>query len=115
MIVPIFPKFSESKQLHPSSLTAKPNFLVIDEGWSCLDSENLGNIGTIINYIKSQYEHVIIISHLEELRNQADYIINIEKNNGYSHIKTHNKILSKSTSSTSTIIKKKPVKKAIKM
>jgi DNA repair exonuclease SbcCD ATPase subunit/DNA repair exonuclease SbcCD nuclease subunit len=75
------------------SLTSKPNFLIIDEGWSCLDSENLNNIGTIMNYIKTQYEHVIIISHLEELKNQTDYIINIEKNSGYSYIKTENKLL----------------------
>lgn len=75
------------------SLTAKPNFLIIDEGWSCLDSENLNNVGTIMDYIKTQYEHIIIISHLEELKNQADYVVNIEKNNGYSFIKTDKKII----------------------
>ena len=75
------------------SLTAKPNFLIIDEGWSCLDTENLNNVGTIMNYIKMQYEHIIIISHLEELKNQADYVINIEKNNGYSYIKIENKMI----------------------
>lgn len=72
------------------SLTAKPNFLIIDEGWSCLDTENLNNISNIMAYIKSQYEYIIIISHLEELKNQADYIINIDKENGYSYIKTNN-------------------------
>ena len=75
------------------SLTAKPNFLIIDEGWSCLDSENLGNIGTIMNYIKTQYEHIIIISHLEELKNQSDYVINIEKKNGHSCIQTENALV----------------------
>jgi len=75
------------------SLTAKPNFLIIDEGWGCLDSENLGNVATIMNYIKLQYEHIIIISHLEELKNQADYVINIEKKNGYSYIKTEQKLI----------------------
>ena len=73
------------------SLTAKPNFLIIDEGWSCLDADNLNNIGSIINYIKMKYQHVIIISHLDELKTQADYVINIEKSNGYSYIKTGNK------------------------
>ena len=75
------------------SLTAKPNFLIIDEGWSCLDSENLNNVGTIMNYIKTQYEHIIIISHLEELKNQADYIINIEKKDGYSCVKIDNHMI----------------------
>ncbi|XWV24687.1 putative DNA repair protein [Tupanvirus deep ocean] len=90
------------------SLTAKPNFLIIDEGWSCLDSENLGNVGTIMNYIKTQYEHIIIISHLEELKNQADHVINIEKNNGYSCIKTDNKLLVNRK-------KKKNIKKVIEI
>lgn len=77
------------------SLTSKPNFLIIDEGWSCLDSDNLGNIGAIMNYIKMQYEHVIIISHIDELKNQSDYVININKNNGYSYINTSKHISKK--------------------
>nr|URM62060.1 alkylated DNA repair protein [Mimivirus sp.] len=77
------------------SLTSKPNFLIIDEGWSCLDSENLNNVGAIMNYIKTQYEHVIIISHLEELKNQADYVINIDKMDNYSYIKDNQKLSKK--------------------
>uniref|UniRef100_A0A6C0CAV2 Calcineurin-like phosphoesterase domain-containing protein n=1 Tax=viral metagenome TaxID=1070528 RepID=A0A6C0CAV2_9ZZZZ len=77
------------------SLTAKPNFLIIDEGWSCLDSENLNNVGSIMNYIKSQYEHVIIISHLDELKNQADYSICIDRRNGYSKVDTNRTHLKK--------------------
>jgi DNA repair exonuclease SbcCD ATPase subunit/DNA repair exonuclease SbcCD nuclease subunit len=69
------------------SLTSKPNFLIIDEGWSDLDSENLGNIGTILDHIKSQYEHVIMISHLEALKAQSDYTINIGQEDGYSYVK----------------------------
>jgi DNA repair exonuclease SbcCD ATPase subunit len=86
------------------SLTAKPNFFIIDEGWSCLDSENLGNISTIMNYIKTQYEHIIVISHLEELKNQADYVINIEKKNGHSHIRTENKLIIKRKKNKAIII-----------
>jgi DNA repair exonuclease SbcCD ATPase subunit len=77
------------------SMITKPNFLIIDEGWSCLDSENLNNIGVIMDYIRTQYEHVIIISHLEELKNQSDYIINIEKEKGYSYINNERKLLKK--------------------
>ena len=75
------------------SLTAKPNFLIIDEGWSCLDSDNLGNVGAILNYIKTQYEHVIIISHLDALKDQVDYTININKVDGYSYILPPKKIV----------------------
>lgn len=72
------------------SLTAKPNFFVIDEGWGSIDSEHINNIGSIMNFIKSQYDHVIIISHLEPLKNEVDYEINIDRNNGFSHLRKSN-------------------------
>ena len=68
------------------SLTAKPNFLVIDEGWSCLDNENLNNVNQIMQYIKNQYEYVIIISHQEQLKDQCDDIININRKDGFSYV-----------------------------
>ena len=73
------------------SKSAKPNFFIVDEGWSCLDSENLANLDNIMAYIKNQFEHVIIISHLDELKDQADHTIsiskkNIGKKNEYSYI-----------------------------
>lgn len=71
------------------SLTAKPNFLIIDEGWGCLDSENINNIGPVIEYIKTLYDHVVLISHRDELKSQVDYVINIEILNSKSHIQTH--------------------------
>lgn len=86
------------------SLTAKPNFFIIDEGWSCLDSENLGNISSIMNYIKMQYDHVIIISHLDQLKNEADYVINIDKTQGYSHITTANTIKTKKKKSREIVV-----------
>lgn len=75
------------------SLTAKPNFLIIDEGWSCLDAENLNNVGTIMNYIKMQYEHIIIISHLDEIKNQARHVISIDRIGDFSYIKPEQKII----------------------
>lgn len=71
------------------SKTNKPDLLIIDEGWSCLDANNLSNIKNTMDYIKQQFEHVIIISHLEQLQNQAQYIINIEKKNGHSYVNTN--------------------------
>ena len=68
------------------SKTAKPNFFVIDEGWSCLDDKNLSNIDSILNYMKSQFDHVIIISHLEQLKNQVQYTIDINKRKGFSYV-----------------------------
>lgn len=76
------------------SLTTKPNFLIIDEGWSCLDNENLVNISYILDYIKIQYDYIIMISHIDELKDQTDYIINIDKYQGYSYVNTTNELYS---------------------
>ena len=70
------------------SLSPKPSFIVFDEGWTSLDPNNLSNISTIMNNIKNQYEYVIIISHLEDVKMQADYAIHIDLNSkGYSFVK----------------------------
>ena len=68
------------------SLVARPNFFIIDEGWSCSDREKLNNIEYVIDYIRTLYDHVIIISHLDELKNQIDYSIVIDKNKNFSHV-----------------------------
>jgi DNA repair exonuclease SbcCD ATPase subunit/DNA repair exonuclease SbcCD nuclease subunit len=73
------------------SLSAKPNILVVDEGWSCLDQEHLANISKIMNFLRQEYDHVIIISHLEQLKAEADYIISISKEDGVSRIDTEKK------------------------
>lgn len=69
------------------SMIAKPNFLVIDEGWSCMDTLNLNNISIIINAIKERYDFILIISHLDALKNEAEHIINIDIENKMSAIK----------------------------
>jgi len=68
------------------SKSAKPNFFIIDEGWSCLDPDNINNLDEIMNYLKDQFEYVIMITHLEVLKGQADYLIPISKSGGYSRI-----------------------------
>lgn len=76
------------------TMSVKPNFFIIDEGWSCMDSDNKNNISTVMNYIKELYDHVIIISHLDELKHQADYIINIEKDDAnFSHVNNRSNIV----------------------
>ncbi|CAH6421076.1 DNA repair protein [uncultured virus] len=75
------------------SLTAKPDFLIVDEGWTGLDAENLGNVGTILNHVKNMYTHVFIISHLDELKNQADHIINIDRTDNYSSIRNRQQLV----------------------
>lgn len=64
----------------------KPNFLAIDEGWSNFDSENINNVGLIFEYLKTQFDFVLIISHIQPLRSHLDMSLDIKKKNGFSQI-----------------------------
>lgn len=78
------------------SLTAKPNFLIVDEGWASLDKDYKNEIPKILAYIKNQYEHVILISHLDELKEQYDHTIEIHRINDRSYVNTQRKMIKSS-------------------
>jgi DNA repair exonuclease SbcCD ATPase subunit len=64
----------------------KPTFFAIDEGWSNLDAENLGNIDRLLYFLKSHFTNVFVISHLDTIKSDLDKNITIEKKDGYSYI-----------------------------
>ena len=64
----------------------KPTFFAIDEGWSNLDAENLGNIDRLLYFLKSHFGIVLVISHLDTIKSDLDKNITIEKKDGYSYI-----------------------------
>jgi len=65
----------------------RPNFLVIDEGFGTLDSENLQSLFMAFAYLKTQFEFVIIISHIDSMRDVVDTLLEIKKDNGFSSVK----------------------------
>jgi exonuclease SbcC len=70
------------------SLLPSCNLFVIDEGFGTLDSENINHMNQLLGYLKSKFENVLIISHIESMQDFTDNVINIHKNEkGYSSIK----------------------------
>ncbi len=65
----------------------RPNFVCIDEGWGTLDSDNLNSIGMFFDYMKTQFDFLITISHIDTLRDIVDSAINIHKENGFSSVR----------------------------
>ena len=65
----------------------RPNFLVIDEGFGTLDNENLQSLYMLFAYLKTQFEFVMIISHIDSMRDVVDTLMEIKKVNGFSNIK----------------------------
>jgi DNA repair exonuclease SbcCD ATPase subunit len=64
----------------------RPNFLVIDEGFGTLDSDNLSSLFMMMQYLKTQFDFIWVISHLEQLRDIVDGLIEIKKIDGVSSI-----------------------------
>ena len=65
----------------------RPNFLVIDEGFGTLDSENLQSLFMLFTYLKTQFDFVMIISHIDSMRDVVDDLIEIKKIEGFSKVK----------------------------
>jgi DNA repair exonuclease SbcCD ATPase subunit len=65
----------------------RPNFLVIDEGFGTLDNENLTSLYMLFSYLKTQFDFVMIISHIDSMRDVVDTLMEIKKVNGFSEVK----------------------------
>jgi DNA repair exonuclease SbcCD ATPase subunit len=64
----------------------KMNGIIIDEGFGVLDSENLSSMHQLFVYLKSSFDFVIIISHLDALRDMVDKHMEIVKDDGFSKL-----------------------------
>lgn len=64
----------------------KSNFLVIDEGFGVLDAENLSSMNVLFDYLKTNFDFIMIISHLESMRDIVDKHVEIVKENGFSRV-----------------------------
>lgn len=71
--------------LNVSNLS-RPNFLVIDEGFGVLDSDNISSLGYLFDYLKQKFEFVLIVSHIDSMKDMVDYALDISKYNGFSAI-----------------------------
>jgi len=64
----------------------KSNFLVIDEGLGVLDADNLASMSTMFDILKTQFDFIILISHLDVVRDIADTLLEIRRDDGFSYI-----------------------------
>jgi DNA repair exonuclease SbcCD ATPase subunit/predicted MPP superfamily phosphohydrolase len=74
-----------SSLINISSLP-RPSFLAIDEGLGNLDSNMLTSIGMLFEYLKTQFQFTLLISHIDQARDMVDNIVELAKINGYSKI-----------------------------
>ena len=68
------------------STLPRPNFIIVDEGFGSLDSENIANMEGAFNYLKTQFDFVMIITHLDTIKDYMDMLIPINIKNGLSKV-----------------------------
>ena len=64
----------------------RPNFLAVDEGFGNLDTTNLSSMTTLLDYLKTEFDFIFIISHIDVMKDMADESIEITKQSGFSII-----------------------------
>lgn len=68
------------------SLLPKPSLLMLDEIFSTLDRDNLQQIKPLLVRLKEQYYNIVVISHLDEIKDLPEHIIQLEKISGVTSI-----------------------------
>ncbi len=68
------------------STLPRPNFIIVDEGFGALDSDNIANMQGAFQYLRTQFDFVMIITHLDTIKDYMDVLVPIEVNNGLSKV-----------------------------
>lgn len=65
----------------------RSNFLAIDEGWGTMDSDNINSVYNLFQYLKTQFQFTLIVSHVDSMRDAVDTLLEISKDTDFSSIK----------------------------
>ena len=64
----------------------KSDIMIMDEPGTALDAENLEGFMRVMEMIKGYYKTVLLITHLDSLKDIADMTIDIERQDGYAYV-----------------------------
>lgn len=64
----------------------KSDLFILDEPGTALDEENMEGFVRILDMVKNYFKTVILISHLDTLKDCVDMQISIERKSGYAHV-----------------------------
>ena len=66
---------------------SRPNMWIIDEGFSSLDDDQRTNMVGLMSMLRDMFNNVIIITHIDQIKDLVDHQLIAEKTNGVSRIK----------------------------
>ena len=64
----------------------KSDIFILDEPGTSLDEDNMAGFIRMLDVIKSQFKCVILISHLDVLKDSVDSIISIDNKDGFASV-----------------------------
>lgn len=65
----------------------KTDFFIIDEGFSYCDTNHLEKLKSLFEYLRRRFKWSLVISHLDEIKENFDTSINIDMKNGRSYLR----------------------------
>jgi len=68
------------------STLPRPNFIIVDEGFGALDSDSIANMEGAFQYLRTQFDFTMIITHLDTIKDYMDTLIPINVKNGLSKV-----------------------------
>ena len=64
----------------------RSNLFILDETFSCFDNANLGQVTGLYDLLYSLFDHIIMITHLDKLKETISNMITISNINGNARI-----------------------------
>jgi len=64
----------------------RANFLAIDEGFGNLDSDNMSSVYNLFEFLKSNFDFIVVISHIDVMRDEVDDLMDINVGEQFSSI-----------------------------
>jgi DNA repair exonuclease SbcCD ATPase subunit/DNA repair exonuclease SbcCD nuclease subunit len=68
------------------STLPKSTCLILDEGFGTLDSDNRSSIFGLFDVLRTQFDTIFLISHVDSVKDVADRLLEIKRSNGFSQI-----------------------------
>ena len=72
-------KFLSGYEMFVSNIALRTNFMIIDEGFNSCSNTNIVKIDSAFNLIRRYYKWCIVVSHLDQIKDNFDKSYNITK------------------------------------
>lgn len=65
---------------------AVPNFLIVDEGFSAIDSTNSQELPDLFSYLNQKFSFIMVVSHHEQMRDLVNYNVEINSDGKFAQL-----------------------------